>query len=82
MLPIEVLANPECPHCLHALDEMTDAGVRAGVPVAGVDLRRHPEIAVRMGFEHSPLYRIGGRVHEGPLDAGLVRMLLDEARNA
>lgn len=80
MRPIEVLANPDCPHCLHALDDVTEAAARGGVPVAGIDLRRHAEVAE--GFEHSPLFRVGGRVFQGPLDAELLRALLDEARRA
>ena len=78
MLPIEVLANPDCPHCLHALDDVTEAAAQRGVPVAGIDLRHHAEVAD--GFERSPLFRVGDRVFQGPLDAELLQRLLDEAR--
>jgi glutaredoxin len=56
---VEVLANPECPHCVHILDEVADMAAHEGVPVAGVDVRHHPEAA--HGFEHSPVVLYGRR---------------------
>lgn len=81
MLPIEVLANPDCAHCLHALDEVTDAATREGIPVAGLDLRLHPEVAEQQGFEHSPLFRVGTRLYPGHLDGALLRDILAAARD-
>ena len=56
---LEVLTNPECPHCVHILDDVTAMAERAGIPVAGVDIRHHPEAA--HGFEHSPVVLCGPR---------------------
>ena len=81
MLPIEVLANPDCAHCRRAVDEVADAAAQEGIPVAGLDLRRHPEAALRHGFEHSPLFRVGSRVYPGQLDGALLRDVLAAARD-
>lgn len=82
MLPIEVLANPDCAHCRQAIDEVTEAGWQAGVPVAGADLRRHPELALAVGLEHSPLFRVGAHLHAEVLNDRLIQTLLAEARQA
>ena len=79
MLPIEVLANPDCAHCRHAVDEVMDAAARQGIPVAGVDLRRYPQAAG--GFEHSPMVRVGDRLFAGHVDARLLRDVLAAARD-
>ena len=59
MPAVEVLANPECPHCLRILDHVARFAEAEGVPVAGVDIRHHPEAA--HGFEHSPVVYYGHR---------------------
>ena len=79
MLTIEVLANPDCAHCRHAVDEVTDAAARQGIPVAGVDLRKYPQAAG--GFERSPLVRVGRRLFAGHVDAALLREALAAARD-
>lgn len=79
MLPIEVLANPDCAHCRRAVDEVTEAAARQGIPVAGVDLRRHPQAAG--GYEHSPMVRVGRRLFAGHVDAVLLRDVLAAARD-
>lgn len=56
---VEVLTNPECPHCTHILDDVTEMAQRAGVPIAGIDVRHHPEAA--HGFESSPVVLCGAR---------------------
>lgn len=50
-----VLANPECPHCLHALDTATDWAVAEHIPIAGVDVRHHPEAEDPWSLETSPV---------------------------
>lgn len=49
-----ILANSECPHCVHATDTLTAWCLDAGLPVAGVDLVRHPQAAWKRNVEHSP----------------------------
>lgn len=51
---VTILANPECPHCVQATDTMTTWCEEAGLPVAGVDIAHHPEVAQRWKLEHSP----------------------------
>ncbi|HVM46168.1 MAG TPA: hypothetical protein VM582_09555 [Candidatus Thermoplasmatota archaeon] len=51
---VTILANAECPHCAHATDTLADWCVEAGVPVAGIDVAHHPEVARRWNLEHSP----------------------------
>lgn len=66
---VTVLCNPDCPHCTHAVDRMTEWAVEAGVPIAGLDLTRHPEAATRLDLEHSPVVLVEGgrgpRIHVG-----------------
>lgn len=60
---VTILANADCPHCAHATDALTEWCCEAGIPVAGVDVAHHPEVATRWGVEHSPavLYETQGR---------------------
>lgn len=51
---VTILANADCPHCVQATDTLTDWCWDAGLPVAGVDVRHHPEEAERWRVEHSP----------------------------
>ena len=51
---VTILANADCPHCVQATDRLTEWCCEAGVPVAGLDLARHPEAALRRDVEHSP----------------------------
>lgn len=51
---VTILANAECPHCVHATDTLTDWCCEAGLPVAGVDLAHHPEAGTAWGIERSP----------------------------
>jgi glutaredoxin len=51
---VTILANPECPHCVHATDLVTDWCCEMGLPVAGVDLPQHPEVARPWRLESSP----------------------------
>lgn len=62
---VTILANPGCPHCVHATDTLTEWCVEAGLPVAGIDLAHHPGPAVRLGIEHSPSIVYRGRVLAG-----------------
>lgn len=61
---VTILANPECPHCVHATDTVAAWCVEMGLPVAGVDILHHPEMALDLRIEHSPAIlfdRGGGR---------------------
>lgn len=60
---VTILANADCPHCAKASDTLAQWCAEAGVPVAGLDLTRHPEAALRRDVEHSPavLYEVAGR---------------------
>lgn len=60
---VTILANPECPHCVHATDLVTDWCCEADLPVAGVDLAQHPQAAQPWALESSPavVYEDGGR---------------------
>jgi glutaredoxin len=78
MQTVEVLANPECPHCRHALDHVTRLATEAGVPVAGVDLVHHPEVAG--SWEHSPIVRYGRATFAGVPTPDEFRRLLAEGR--
>ena len=51
---VTILANAECPHCVQATDTLTQWCCEEGLPVAGVDVAHHPEIAQRWDLEHSP----------------------------
>lgn len=65
---VTVLANSHCPHCVHELETLTDWAVEAGLPVAGVDLWKHPEAGEWMGAESSPIVVFEARrdrVHVG-----------------
>lgn len=67
-----VLANPDCPHCVHAMDTMTDWAVEEHIPVAGVDVRHHPQIEDAWALESSPVLVFRGthgeHVHVGMPD--------------
>ena len=51
---VTILANPECPHCVHATDRLAAWCEEIGLPVAGVDVAHHPEMATRWKVEQSP----------------------------
>lgn len=51
---VTILANADCPHCVHATDTLTDWCCEAGIPVAGLDVTRHRELAQRFDVEGSP----------------------------
>lgn len=77
---VTILANSDCPHCVHATDALTQWCCDEGVTVAGVDLRRHPEAALRFSAEQSPVVVVEGnggpRVHLGvPTHDDFLRML-------
>lgn len=59
-----VVANRHCPHCLHALDTVTDWAAQIGLPVAAVDAEAHPELCERHAVETSPLLLFEERGHE------------------
>lgn len=63
MITVEVVCNPDCAHCVHALDVVTQLALDQGVPIAGVDARAHPERAG--AWEHSPLVVVGARAFAG-----------------
>lgn len=74
---VEVLANPDCPHCRHALDHVTRLAVEAGVPVAGIDVVHHPEAADAHGhWERSPVVTYGSASFAGVPTAEQFRDLL------
>lgn len=58
---VTVLANPSCAHCMHACDCMTEWALAAGVPIAAIDVCKHPEVAMERGIEMSPAVVIEGR---------------------
>lgn len=66
---VTILANSDCPHCVQATDTLTGWCCDAGLPVAGIDLLRHPEAATERNVEHSPsvLYQspTGPRIYAG-----------------
>ena len=68
---LTILVNAHCPHCLQAVDHLTDWCVESGIPVAGLDLWTHPEVAGGLASEHSPTLVFAGaagqaeRVHVG-----------------
>lgn len=77
---VTILANSDCPHCIHATDAVTAWCCEEGVPVAGVDLRQHPEAALRYSAEHSPVVVVereeGPRVVLGlPTHADFLRLV-------
>lgn len=51
---VTILANAECPHCVQATETLTGWCCAEGIPVAGLDVRRHPEAAEAWRVEHSP----------------------------
>lgn len=59
---VTILANADCPHCVHATDTVTDWCREAGITVAGLDVAHHREVADKLHVEHSPavVYRVGG----------------------
>lgn len=59
---VTILANSDCPHCVHATDTLTAWCCDAGLPVAAIDLSRHPEVATERNVEHSPsvVYQAAG----------------------
>lgn len=65
---ITVMANPDCAHCLHLLDLVTEEAARLGVAVAALDLRQHPEASQAWNAETSPLVVLD---HVGPEDVHL-----------
>lgn len=60
---LTILANADCPHCVQATDTLTDWCCEAGIPVAGLDIAHHEDVAQKLHVEHSPsvLYRVAGR---------------------
>ena len=54
MTALTVLANSECPHCVQAVDLLTDLAVHEGIPIAAIDVAHHPEQAARWDAESSP----------------------------
>lgn len=61
---VTILANPECPHCVHAVDTVALWCIEIGLPVAGLDMPHHPEMVAKHHVEHSPsilFERDGGR---------------------
>lgn len=80
---VTILANPECPHCVHATDKLTEWCCEIGAPVAGVDVLHHPEVAKRWNLEESPsilLERPGGppKIFAGfPTHAEFLRFMRD-----
>lgn len=68
---VTLLANSRCPHCVQAVDRMTEWAIEEGVAVAAVDLWAHPEAAGWFEAETSPVVVLeGGRpqVHLGMPD--------------
>jgi len=51
---VTILANPECPHCVHATDTLAAWCEELGLPVAGLDIVHNPEVAQRWKVEQSP----------------------------
>ena len=68
---VTILANPDCPHCVQAVDHLTDWAMEVGLPICAVDLKKHPEVAEAWDCEHSPLVvfqrRDGEDAAPGPL---------------
>lgn len=52
---VTVLANPRCPHCVQAVDRLTDWALEEGLPIAGLDLAAHPEAAAWCEAATSPI---------------------------
>lgn len=52
---LTILANSHCPHCVQAVEHLTDWATEEGIPVAGVDLWAHPEAAEWVDAESSPI---------------------------
>ena len=66
---VTVLTNSHCPHCVLALEYLTDWAEEAHVPIAGVDIWSHPEAASWTGAAGSPIV-----VFEHALATGAFRM--------
>lgn len=71
---VTLLANPDCPHCVQAVDRLTEWAIEEGLPVAGVDLRHHPEAGGWFETEASPVV-----VFDAPDDRVLVGMPTHQA---
>lgn len=63
---VTILANPSCPHCVHATDTLTAWCEEAGVPVAGLDALHHPEEVARYQIEQSPSLLIDAGTGDPP----------------
>lgn len=78
---LTILANSHCPHCVQAVDHLTDWAVEEGIRVAGLDLWQHPEAGDWLEAEHSPLLVFEAptdRVYVGmPTHAEFVRLVRD-----
>ena len=66
---LTILANADCPHCVHATDTLTDWCCEEGIPVAGLDITRYRELARQLQVQESPalVYRTaaGQQVYAG-----------------
>lgn len=51
---LTVIANRDCPHCVQALDMLTERAWAEGVPISAADLSHHPELAATWNAETSP----------------------------
>ena len=69
-----LLCNPDCPHCVQAVDRMTEWAIEEGIAVAGLDLRQHPEAGGWLEAEASPI-----AVFDAPEERVLVGVPTHEA---